>query len=276
MIRRLCPTLLLLVVVSPSEARGQALWPAPLSGRGEFSLEWHRPTFKDESFDQALSDTRGVWVLGARFRLTPRLNGEFSIPSTRGPGSPDPSATESNLGTPYFGVEFVREDRSPQLSFGARFPQLGGGSGGWIGGMFSDFDRWEQVTPNLFSLTATSHFPAWKDASGSFAELRVGGSYLRYTGEGASAPSDFWANFGIKMGRQTPTFGAALAVTGKWLLTPDNSESVADAIFMQAAGDLSYDFGAVTPMVGLRFPFDEDLKEVMKFVLVTGVRVELP
>lgn len=60
-----------------------------------------------------------------------------------------------------------------------------------------------------------------------------------------------------------------LGLTGRALLTGDGG--FAERTVHQVGGTVGYDFGSVRPMVELRVPLDEGLREVVPYTIGVGV-----
>lgn len=257
----------LLVVAAPAHA--QSLWPDSLRGRAEFGLEWVRPTF--ENSDDFYKDTRGVWILGGRFHATPRLNVVVAIPrlvATEGSGG-------TSMGAPYAGIEFLKENGTPEFSVGARVDMVDNTSGGAPAvALVGDFDRFEEALPHAFTLIASGYHEPYRTADGTFARIRFGATFLHPTGMGASAQNDMYFNYGIRMGRESPAFRISVELTGRWLLTADGANFAAATVH-QGAANVSFLSGQVRPYLGLRMPVDENLDSSLKRALTFGVTVSL-
>ena len=267
------PLLVAAVLLGPGTLAAQSPWSRPLAGPAEFSLEWVRPTFKNN--DDLFGSSRGVWVLGARIRVSEKVNAVLAVPEIRGPSLADPNATATKSGVPYLGLELLGQGRRPEISLGLRLPQLGGSDQTWSYALLSDFDRFEEGVPDLMTFTAVSHFRPWEDADGSFAEFRLGGAFTRNTAEGATDPTDFYADYGVRIGRERDRLALGLALTGRWWLTPGDGGGIADHTWHHGTADIAYRFGAIRPSFGLRVPFDENFKDVIKYTALFGVTVDL-
>lgn len=264
--RALFVAVLLTLVAAPA-ARAQSLWPAPLRGPAEFGIEWVRPTFKYS--DDAYSGTRGIWILSGRFHPAPRLNAVVAIPRLVATDA-DGGAT---MGDPYAGIELLKDDGTVEFSLGTRIDMIDNTFGGAPEvGFFGDFDRFEQAISHAVTLTATGYHEPFRSDDGTFARIRFGATFLHPTGEGLGAENDLYFNYGIRMGRETPSLRFSVELTGRWLLTA-NGANFGEASIHQGAATASFFSGQVRPYVGIRVPVDEELKSLLRRALIFGVTV---
>lgn len=257
--------LLFVIHLAPSHADAQSLWPDSLIGQGELGAEWVRPTFATS--DDAYSSARGIWMLSGRLRASDRINlvaAGARIVATSGNGG-------SMLGNPYVGVEFLKPDRTPELSLGVRllaadnaFPTT------QATGFYGDFDRFESVITRAFIVTAAGYHEPFHSENGAFARIRFGATFYHPTGGGVGGENEMYLNYGLRIGRETPAVRVSAEVTGRWLLSA-NDASFAEATVHQGAVTASFLSGAVRPYVGFRIPIDEDLKPVLDHALIVGV-----
>jgi hypothetical protein len=263
--RRFLPVVLALALIAPPAARAQSLWPTALRGRAEFGLEWVRPTF--QSGDDAFSGTRGVWILSGRFHPTPRLNAVVAIPrlvATDADGG-------STMGDPYAGIEFLKDDGTPEFSLGTRIDMVDNTFGGGPQvAYFGDYDRFEEAISHAFTITATGYHEPYRTDDGTFARIRFGATFFHPTEDGAGADNDLYFNYGIRMGRETPSLRFSVELTGRWFLTA-NGANFAQATVHQGAATASFFSGQIRPYVGIRIPVDEDLKATLTRALIFGV-----
>ena len=254
-----------LLLAAPGLARAQSLWPDSLRGGGEIGLEWVRPTFK--SGDESFSGTRGIWILSGRIRATDRLNLVVAIPrivATDGSGG-------KMTGNPYVGVEFLKPDRTPEFSLGARLLMADNTfSPARNVGFFGDFDRFETTISKALVLTAAGYHQAYRSDDGAFARIRFGATFYHPTGSAFSTENELYFNYGLRIGRETPDIRLSAEVTGRWLLSA-NGANLAQATVHQGALAASFLHGPLQPYVGFRVPLDEDLKGVLRYALTFGV-----
>lgn len=248
-----------------SSARAQSLWPDSLRGRGEIGFEWVRPTFKDG--DDLFSGTRGIWILDGRVRVAPRLNVVAALPRLVATDAED----GATMGNPYFGVEFLTEDGRPEFSFGTRIDMVGNtGSNAAEVGVVGDFDRFEAASTHAVFLTATGYHEPFRSKDGAYARIRFGATLLHPTGQGVGAENDMYFNYGVRIGRDSPSLRLSAEFTGRWLLS-SNGASFAEASVHQGAVMASFLRGPVRPYAGFRVPVDQNLKPTLDHALIFGV-----
>jgi hypothetical protein len=256
----------LVLCLIPASAGAQALWPRPLAGAGEIGLEWVRPTFDGE---EGIGFTRGVWVFDGRAKVGQRLNLILAFPYINAPVS---GSGGGAAGNPLFGVEFTDTTGRPEFTVGLRRGNFSGSSfGAYIIGALGDYDRLEQVGTDGWILSTVGHVRPWSAPDGGFAELRFGVTGF-FMSEGGASSTSMLLDYGIRMGREKGALGFGAGLTGRWPLTGTTGGSVASAVH-QVFADASYLKGIVQPTVGVRFPFDEDLGELLSYALTFGVKV---
>ena len=257
--------LALVLIAAPATGNAQSLWPDSLRGQGEIGLEWVRPTFK--SGDDSFSDTRGIWILSGRVRATDRLNLVVALPRIVATDASGGKMT----GNPYVGVEFLRPDRTPEFSLGARLLMADNTfSPARNVGFFGDFDRFETTITKALILTASGYHQAWRSDDGAYARIRFGATFYHPTESGFGAENEMYFNYGIRIGRETPDIRFSAEVTGRWLLSA-NGANLAQATVHQGALSAAFFHGPLQPYVGFRVPIDEDLKGVLRYALTFGV-----
>jgi hypothetical protein len=254
----------LALVATPATGRAQSLWPDSLRGGGEIGLEWVRPTF--ENGDDSFSSTRGIWILSGRVRASDRLNLVAAIPRIV---ATDESGGKM-MGNPYVGVEFLKPDHTPEFSIGMRLLMADNTfSPARNVGFFGDYDRLESVITHALIVTATGYHEPFRSEDGTYARLRFGATFFRYTGDFAGG-NEMYFNYGVRVGRDAPNVRLSAEVTGRWWLNSGGA-SLAQATTHQGALTASFLHGPVQPYVGIRAPVDEDLKGVLRYVLTFGV-----
>lgn len=248
----------------------QSLWPDSLRGRAELGLEWSRPTFATN--DDAYSGTRGIWILGARARVSDRLNAVVAIPRF--------VATEGSdghtIGNPYVGIEFLKEDHRPELSLGIRLDMVDNAySPAHDVGYYGDFDRFEAMMPRTVAIVATGYHEPFHGDDGGYARIRVGATILRAVGSGVNGGAEMYVNYGVRIGRDRPALRLSAELTGRWSLSAGGRASFAESTIHQGAATASFLSGQLRPYVGVRMPIDEDLTPALRHVFVFGVTTYL-
>jgi hypothetical protein len=264
MIQRLPPVLLLMAVILPSEAKSQALWPDSLRGKAEFGVEWTRPTF--EQNDDYYKGSRGVWLVSGRVLFNEKYEVVIAVPTFVGN-----SGGGGSTGSPYIGLHILDDHRRVEFALGFR-PNFasqttyGGPSVGYIG----DYDHFEAAIDDAAALTATVLHEVYRNEDGTNVRFRFGGMMLHAVGLGIFGPNDYYFDYGIRVGRDTPNLRVGVSATGRWLLDSEG-ESLAESTTNQAAMEASFLSGAIRPYVGARLPLDEPLSSTLRYALIVGV-----
>ena len=251
-----------LLACAAAPLSAQSLWPRKLDGPAELGLEWVRPTFDGEGQS---TFAHGIWILDARVKAGKRLNVVAAFPRFVA-GS---SGGGSSAGNIYVGVEFTDTTGRPEFTLGLR---KGGDRTSFDDPWevaYGDFDRLEEALPIGTAISGTRHTRPWQGEDSAFAELRFGATVL-VAEEGGGA---MLFNYGVRIGKDGETVGAGLAWTGRWGIGSGGG-SLASTID-QLTLDLSLQRGVIRPSIAVRVPFDENLKEVLDYAVIVGVRVAL-
>ena len=248
--------LLVLSLLAAPVLAAQELWPRPLPGRGEVSLDWVRPSFEDET---GLGFTRGVWTATGRFRVDSRGRLVVAVPYLT-TGASDVGGGSATFGNPYLGYESADSAGKSIFIVGLRLPAAG--SSEWAPeemAFIGDYDRFEQALPKRLAVHAEGQAEAFRGDDGATVRYRLGATFLHYTGEAAGNANDFLFDYGLRFGRDEGDVAFGLSVTGRFFLSGGAGGSLAQRTTHQAGFDVAWQ-GPIRPRVALRIPLDAPLK----------------
>jgi hypothetical protein len=187
-----------------------------------------------------------------KFGQSSRLEAEVPMAA----GGLEGTGSTFTIGNPYLGLRLHQPGKRFSTQLGVRFPLMADLSLKSVAAVeaaaASDADRLE----SFFSKTVTARagvelHPA--PAGTLLAGIRVGTSVFIPT-DGGSVEA--FLDYGGRIGIDNNTLMAALALTGRWLVTSDNG-SLADRTMHQITGSVDLRRGPVRPGVLFRIPLDE-------------------
>jgi hypothetical protein len=253
-----------LAVAAPLGAQS-AQWLGPSDGKAIW-VEMIRP---DIDFDDVGFFTT-AWQAGVRVPVGERLAVVAELPFAHADIdlSDDDETGTTGFGNPYLGVEFGRKAGCLRGEVGARVPLAPDDNAGMAVGLLGDFvDRAEAFAQDFVPITvgATHACPAGE--SGWSARFRGAGSIWIPTGDG---DTEAMALYGIQAWYERDLVIGA-GVTGRAILSEDGD--FAERTFHQLGAAIGYDLGVARPMVELRVPLDEEVREDIPYTIGIGLVV---
>lgn len=242
----------------------QELWPG--KSPSSFRLDILRPSIEDADY--------GFFTVTAtpmlRFRLK-SVNIVADLPFASYAASDEGDESDFRVGNPYLGIETAKAGSPFSFQLGGRIPLADYGDDGTaLGvGFLSDWDHVEAWLPDLIPVTATAVYERVTEG-GLALGARLGGTGFFYTGED-SDDADLLVNYGVRVGYDKDRAMLGVALTGRWIATSDEDEDE-DSGQLQLGLEAGYRFGSVMPMLGLRLPLDDPLKESLNTVLIVGLK----
>ncbi|UCG51420.1 MAG: hypothetical protein JSW58_14730, partial [Candidatus Latescibacterota bacterium] len=174
---------------------------------------------------------------------------------------------DNALGNPYVGVElWSREDVFFEL--GGRLPVAPdddeeGGAAAMVG-LFTDFvDRLEAFASDAVPIVAAFNY-LYKGQSGLGFRLRGGTSFQIATGE--REETEWFVLYGTQIGYWGPVVNFSGGLSGRLWVTED-AGSFGEQTWHQVVLALGFAPGVVQPSVNIRFPLDEDLSDILDWVV---------
>ena len=193
--------------------------------------------------------------------------GEF--PFANGADKDFDAEDTTTIGNPYFGIEHTSANGRVTTELGLRAPLVSEENLGTFVGLVSDFiDRAEAFVPNYVPITAAIGYLGPADR-GLAVRVRGGGSVWIPT-EGGDVEA--LVLYGIQ-GWHARRWLAGFGLTGRYIAT-GGELGVGQRFHHQVGGTLGYGFGSVRPVVEVRVPLDEDLREEMPYVIGIGLTIQ--
>lgn len=249
----------------PASLSAQSIWTTPLAGRADIDLEWTHPHFEAPATTSTLS---GVWIATGRYRVGKGGAVVVAIPRLVAEGS-------SSLGNPYLGYQASVENGRSVLNLGVRLPYASGGYAPEQDlALRTDFDRFEEMLPDILTIRAEAQGKVWQDSSGADVRARAGMSIFHPTGTGSTGDNTFLVDYGVRFGREFGKADLGVAMTGRYFMS-GNGGGFNQRNATEADIELAWR-GPVTPRASLRIPVTETLKSAYKTALTLGLEVPLP
>lgn len=263
MFPRTIVTTIMAVVVLAAPLRAQSQWLGPGEGRTIW-LEMLRPDIEDAGF------ATSVWQGGARIPFGERLAFVLEVPFAHADFDFDESdeTGTTGFGNPYFGLEYAGGNGCTRGEFGARAPLASDDNAGVFVGFLGDFvDRAEAFAPDVLPVTFGVAHGCPAGESGWAVRLRGAGSvWVPVDGD----ETEVMAVYGVQAWYERDLVVGA-GVTGRAILTEEGD--LAERTVHQIGGVLGYDFGAARPMLEIRVPLDEDVRDAIPYTIGVGVIV---
>jgi len=240
----------------------QELWPG--ASPANFRLDIGKPSF--ENGGQGFFTVTVLPMF--RFKLK-SFDLVADLPFASYAAGDDTEESDFRFGNPYLGVEARKEGSPFLLQFGGRIPLADEGDNGTAlaVGFLSDWDHVEAWVPDLIPVTAAAVYQRVTEG-GLALGARLGGTGFFYTGD-ESDDADLLVNYGVRVGYEKDRAMVGVALTGRWIATSDEGD---DSSQLQLGLEAGYRFGSVMPMLGLRLPVDDPLKESLNTVLIVGLK----
>jgi len=185
----------------------------------------------------------------------------------------DGGDSETAIGNPYVGATSFARDSPVVYELGVRIP-IASDNAAAIAGQFVDVDRFEAYAVDRFSATGSLiYFPS---RSGDWVmQTRLGPTLLINTADPGEfeARGDLYANYSVQTWYFSGRFQGALGFSGRFLIT-DNG-SIGERTVHQAGVMAGVDLVHAIPGLQLRLPLDDDLTDIVDFIVVLSVVVPL-
>jgi len=254
-------------LIMPVFLSAQSIWLN--TGEDKFvAIEILKPNFDDNAFfgNNTTFATSAIFLSG-RITLSDKLILVAELPFAHF-GIEDFDDSENSIGNPYIGLE-SRKQGSPFFSeVGVRPPLADRGA--LFVGSFSDFDRFEAFTPDLFTFSGKVNFRR-KSVSNVVARLRGGPNVLIPTEGGGDA--EIILDYSAQVGYEGQQFSVMGGLTGRFVITEDGD--IGDRTVHQLGAAAALHLGKVRPGIHFRLPLDDDLSNFIDFVFGLHLGVHL-
>jgi hypothetical protein len=241
------------------------------AGRAQYRLELLKPFLKnvDESFFTGTAFLSGSFLVGTGLRLEtelPLTRTSFSVPLIG-------EVSAFRVGNPYIGLVSHRGERPFAFRAGVRLPLAEASDLDDIAalgiGAISDIDRLEAFAPDLVTVRGGIEWIKVQPG-GLLLGAAFGPTLLVDDGFGHA---ELLGDYGFRIGYRNEALQAHGALTGRINVTSDDVGGLSERTQHQASGVLAMRRGSVRPEFLLRFPLDDDSRDIVGVIVGVGLRL---
>lgn len=259
--KRIIPTLLFLGMLLPCALPAQPIW----VGAGEMDgliIEWQKPFL-------AQSDHAGFFLssvfLGYRQRTSEAMAVHIDLPMSNYESG---AVSEFLLGNPYVGLVFGSKDAIITGDVGVRIPiadEDKGRAGVW--GSWTDLERSEAFAVNAVPVSGLLRFRTMFPATKLGLRAHFGPSVSVFTDDRGDDVMDVALRYGLIGMYEEESVLVQLGVSGHYAVSADEGDFDSNSMH-QLGITANFDVGAgIWPGILLRYPLDEEYKEIIDLVL---------
>ncbi len=178
--------------------------------------------------------------------------------------------SKAQIGNPYLGLELARKDSPLFFELGARLPLVASRNLATVFGQLTEADRMEAFNPDITNLLAAINLQNIF-AKEFFFRLRGAGSLWLSTGEGGGAlltrgeDTELFFLFSGQTGYDGKRVFLGAGVTGRLVVTEKGN--FGRRTFLQLSANARLKLGRFRPGLLFRVPIEDDLQEVLDFVI---------
>ena len=263
-------TVNLMLALLPASLAAQSVWIDQHLDQG-LALEALKPSFSEGGDVTFLTS---VLYLSGRLRLSERVRVVAELPVSHF-GADDEFGDEggTSLGNPYVGVEIAEAGASTFFEVGLRVPLASEEGGGLETGFLADYDRVEAFVPDWVSILLVPNY-VYDSLSGFSVRLRLGPSLLVATDKDEfSDRVELFGLYGAQLWYQAGQVRVGAGFTGRLIVTEEGlnfEERSVHHVGVALIGDL----GTVRSGLHLKVPVDEELGDILDYVV--GVSLSVP
>ncbi|MFQ5823224.1 MAG: hypothetical protein ACE5JB_04135 [bacterium] len=247
----------------PSMLLSQPIWVGQ-SLDNTLSLEIFKPDFKDINGNDNTTFVTSAIFLSLRLPISKKVILVADIPFVHAglDFRNRDNISESMIGNPYLGLEFRRRDFPVFTELGLRVPLAPDKFFPSQVGIFSDFDRLEAFLPDVVALLGAVNYQH-NIISDFVLRLRAGPSLLLNTDD--ADDSELYLLYNALLSYEGKLIGIRSGFTGRLIFTDEGS--IGERTFLEFGLTASIALGNVRPGVHFRLPLEDDLTEVLDFVI---------
>lgn len=257
---------LFLTTAFTSRVQSQPIWVVPESDH-RILLEWLKPGF--DTTDNTTFWT-STWFFSASVVASDNVKFVAEVPYTNlGIEGSDEGA--NSIGNIYLGVELHGSESPVFFEAGLRLPTTDKGGDG-LGGALTDFvDRAEAFAPETLPVSGYLNF-LHSDEGGLVVRIR-GGTAVWFPRDAGDA--EVFLVYGGQVGYAGEQVHLLAGLTGRWNVTSEEA-GFGEASFHQLAVAVDVPLGTFQPGVSFRVPIDDDLGDIIDWVVGLSVAVNIP
>jgi len=181
--------------------------------------------------------------------------------------------SETSVGNPYVGVKLMLENSPASFEFGLRPNVTPDDKPAAATTAFNtDVDRFEAFIPKLVTFLGRVHYK--QQTGGNFVVRLDGGPTLWvFTDNGIDNKTQFWVNYSGMVGYDGQFFNLFGGITGRVRMS--QSGSFGERSTHQLGVTAGLNLGHVKPGLHFRVPIDNQLNNVINYVIGLNLNVEL-
>jgi len=260
-----------LLIISLNTAAG-SIWFEPNRGN-EIRLEAMKPSFKDADF----TSMSLVWFLSGHFKVGNNLQLRADIPYAH-VSEKNGSDSESNAGNPYVGLDVGRLDSGFSGEFGFRLPLVSDSSNldAAIFGAMADYvDRLEAFYPDVLPVTMGASY-RHQSPGGFGLRLRLAPVFWIDVGDALADGTELWLRYSGQVFFDTGTAAVGAGLSGRYFASDEGDRDFGQKSLHELGLFANLNLGRWQPTFRVRFPLDEDLKDMMDPSFVLSLGLSLP
>ncbi len=255
--------------LQPTSLSAQSFWLEPLDDRALY-LEALKPSFEDRDLTFASS----AWYLSARWAVNENVRLVGELPFAHAAFKDFDDTGENAIGNPYAGVEFGGANTQSFGEFGVRLPLASEDNLATETGAFTDFvDRFEAFLPDILSLVLAGNY-RYTSPGGFALRARLAPVLWLDTGDTLADDTELWVLYSALAWYEGDIIGAGGGLSGRFLATEGDLD-FGERTFHQLGLFANLTLGRWMPGLQLRFPLDDDLREIIDTVLSLSLGFKL-
>ncbi len=254
----------------PVTAEAQSMW-IDSPGPSSVQLEVIRPVLDEQSVDLGgfAFYLSGRWSVGEAAAIVTEV--PFAHGNT---DTPIRSESDNTVGNPYLGLELSRRGSPLTGALGVRVPLAADRNLGSALGFAADaVDREEAFLPDVLSLHGAVRYeyraPTGLTLTGLLAPI-----VWVDVGDALADNSELFLGYAAKIGYVGEAFAVSGGFSGRGLVT--ESGNLADRTIHQAVLSASLALDRYRPGVQIRLPIDEDMRNLLDWVISFSFGVRVP
>jgi len=269
--------LMAITLLTPEDGRAQLANIGSSDGDAGFRMEMVKPFFRkdDFAFFSDLTFFSTTINVSAAIPVSDGLLVDAELPFARAAISREAGGSSRTFGNPYVGLRTRSPESRAGLRAGIRLPFLheSGDDDSASGvGAFSDFQRVERYLDERMSFVAAVTYRRTSDDADRLG-LEAGTVIVTGTG-GGSDETDVWLTYGAGMDFPTGSFRIGLGMEGR-VLTTESGLNLGERSFHHLNVEGGWAEGRIRPRVRIRVPVDDELGEIVSYIIGVGVDLSL-
>jgi hypothetical protein len=244
----------------------QSIW-LDRSQTKTIDLEILKPDFEGE---HNTTFPTSSWYLSGRFPLSVQVNitGEIVFSYYKLDAENNYSAEnegQNAFGNPYIGIELYSENRTIFGEIGLRLPFTPeeNASAVLYSGIFTDFvERAEAFMSDILPVYVLLNYMKVEESGFQF---RVHGGPVAWFATGDREDTEWCLLYSMQGGYHSATVNFWAGLSGRWIMSAEDA-TFAESSYHQFGLSANLLLGTFKPGIILKFPLDDDMKEVIDLV----------